>query len=222
MTFSERNLRSICTGRSPNANQTNDLSSGSTNSGRATKDRQRKRQNVEIGLCRNRQKCSRSSIHASVARTGSLPSKRTEFSPLRIDRFVFQNDLFKRLDVYRKFGRVDCQSGQVSGCVYKLTQNEMTEIYNRVRTRSLCSSVEVSRLSFSSGLRLFRRLESVARRCFPRHSNDGSRSRSMRGDDVSRRQSSLRHGESSRVERRSSSTSRTRSFRWHRAELNRC
>jgi len=43
-----------------------------------------------------------------------------------------KTQLFDRLEEYRKLGRVDCQSGQVSGCVYKLSKTEMKEIYTRV------------------------------------------------------------------------------------------
>lgn len=42
-----------------------------------------------------------------------------------------QEELIKRLEQYRKF-EINYQSGQVSGCVYKLAKSDMAEIYNKV------------------------------------------------------------------------------------------
>ena len=38
----------------------------------------------------------------------------------------------KKLETYRNFEKVNYESGQVSGCVYKLAKSDMTEIYNKV------------------------------------------------------------------------------------------
>ena len=38
----------------------------------------------------------------------------------------------QRLKEYRLLEKIDYKAGQVSGCVYKLTKADMTELYNTV------------------------------------------------------------------------------------------
>ncbi len=45
---------------------------------------------------------------------------------------IFQDELIQKLQEYRNFENISYASGKVSGCVYKLTKTDTTEIYNTV------------------------------------------------------------------------------------------
>ncbi len=45
---------------------------------------------------------------------------------------IFQDELIRKLEEYRNFENINYASGKVSGCVYKLTKTDTTEIYNTV------------------------------------------------------------------------------------------
>ncbi len=55
-----------------------------------------------------------------------------EFNSVRIFKLI-QDELIDKLERYRNFENINYSSGKVSGCVYKLTKPETTEIYHTVK-----------------------------------------------------------------------------------------
>ncbi|CAF5122599.1 unnamed protein product, partial [Rotaria magnacalcarata] len=55
-----------------------------------------------------------------------------QFAQALPERSISKDEIIKKLHTYRNFEKINYSSGHVSGCVYKVTKADLTEIYNTI------------------------------------------------------------------------------------------